>query len=154
MTIKSPSPFLWFNTEAEDAANFYVSLFPNSRVSHVSRYGDAGPGPKGSVMVVAFELNGARFSAINGGPQFKFNEAISFMVDCTEQSEIDHLWNSLAEGGTPNVCGWLKDRYGLAWQINYAGLPDLMTGGAASKVMAAMMTMKKIDIQKLKDAAV
>jgi predicted 3-demethylubiquinone-9 3-methyltransferase (glyoxalase superfamily) len=153
MTIRNITPFLWFNTQAEEAANFYASLFPNSRVTHVSRYGDAGPGPKGSVMVAAFELNGQRFSAINGGPQFKFTEAISFLVDCTEQAEIDHLWNSLAEGGAPNVCGWLKDRYGLAWQINYAGLPDLMTSAKASKVMAAMMTMKKIDIQALKDAA-
>jgi predicted 3-demethylubiquinone-9 3-methyltransferase (glyoxalase superfamily) len=153
MTIKNITPFLWFNTEAEDAANFYVSLFPNSRITHVSRYGDAGPGPKGSVMVAAFELNGQRFSAINGGPQFKFSEAISFLVDCTEQAEIDHLWNSLGKDGTPNVCGWLKDKYGLSWQINYAGLPDLMTGGKAGKVMGAMMTMKKIDIQALKDAA-
>ena len=151
MTIKSITPFLWFNSEAEDAANFYVSLFPNSKITHVSRYGDAGPGPKGSVMVVGFELNGRRFTAINGGPTFKLSEAFSLLVDCTEQDEIDRLWEALSH--TPNVCGWTKDRFGLSWQINYAGLPDLMTGPAANKVMAAMMGMKKIDIQALKDAA-
>ena len=153
MTIKTITPFLWYDGQAEDAANFYVSLFPNSRITHLSRYGDAGPGPKGTVMVAAFELNGQRFSAMNAGPQFKFSEAVSFLVDCTEQSEIDHLWDRLGDGGKPNVCGWLKDRFGLSWQINYAGLPELMTGAKAGKVMAAMMTMTKIDIQALKDAA-
>ena len=152
MTIKSITPFLWFDANAEDAANFYVSLFPDSKITHVSRYGDAGPGPKGSAMVVAFELMGRRFLALNGGPHQKLSEAFSLMVDCTEQAEIDRLWQALTD--TPNVCGWTKDRFGLSWQINYAGLPELMTGPAAGKVMAAMMGMKKIDIQALKDAAV
>src|SRR5579884_213406 len=153
MTIKSITPFLWFNTQAEDAAKLYVSLFPNSRITHVSRYGDAGPGLKGSVMVVGFELNGQRVTALNGGPNFRLDEAFSFLVDCTEQEEIDRLWDALSEGGAPHVCGWTKDRFGLSWQINYAGLPELITGGAGSKVMAAMMGMKKIEIQALKDAA-
>ena len=153
MTIKSITPFLWFDTQAEDAANFYVSLFPDSKITHVSRYGDAGPGPKGGVMVVAFELNGQRLTAMNGGPTYKLTEAFSLMVNCTEQEEIDRLWAALSEGGAPNVCGWTKDRYGLSWQVNYAGMPELMTGPKAGKVMAAMMGMKKIDIQALKDAA-
>ena len=153
MTIKSITPFLWFDSQAEEAAKFYVSLFPNSRITHVARYGDTGPGPKGSVMLVAFELNGQPISAMNAGPRFKLDEAFSFLVDCTEQAEIDRLWDTLSEGGAPNVCGWTKDRFGLSWQINYAGLPDLMRGPKADKVMAAMMGMRKIDIQALKDAA-
>ena len=153
MTIKGISPFLWFNTEAEDAAKFYVSLFPNSKILHVSRYGDAGPGPKGGVMVVGFELMGQRITAMNGGPHQKLDEAFSLYVECTEQAEIDRLWDALSEGGAPNVCGWTKDRFGLSWQVNYAGIPELMTGPKADKVMAAMMTMRKIDIQALKDAA-
>jgi predicted 3-demethylubiquinone-9 3-methyltransferase (glyoxalase superfamily) len=152
MTIKSITPFLWFDTQAEDAAKFYVSLFPHSKITDVSRYGDAGPGPKGGVMVVAFELMGQRITAMNGGPNFKLDEAFSFLVDCTEQAEIDRLWDALSEGGKPNVCGWTKDRFGLSWQINYAGLPELMTGPKGDKVMAAMMGMAKIDIQALKDA--
>ena len=151
MTIKSITPFLWFDTQAEDAANFYVALFPDSKITHVSRYGDAGPGPKGSVMVVALELAGRRMTFMNGGPTYKLNEAFSLMVDCTEQADIDRLWEALS--AAPNVCGWTKDRFGVSWQINYAGLPDLMTGPKAGKVMAAMMGMKKIDIQALKDAA-
>ncbi len=151
MTIKSITPFLWFDSQAEDAANFYVSLFLESKITHVSRYGDAGPGPRGSAMVVAFELMGRRFLALNGGPYQKLSEAFSLLVDCTEQAEIDRLWQALTD--TPHVCGWTKDRFGLSWQINYAGLPELMTGPAAGKVMAAMMGMKKIDIQALKDAA-
>ena len=145
------TPFLWFDTQAEEAANYYVSLFPNSRITHVSRYGDAGPGPKGSVMVVSFELNGQSFTALNGGPHYKLTAAFSLMVNCTEQAEIDRLWEAL--GATPNVCGWTTDQFGLTWQINYAGLPDLMTGPKAGKVMGTMMGMKKVDIQALKDAA-
>src|SRR5262249_26339968 len=136
-----------------DAANFYVSLFDNSRITKVSRYGDAGPGPKGSVMVVAFELEGRRFTALNGGPTYKLTEAFSMMVDCTDQADIDRLWAALGDGGAYNVCGWLKDRFGLSWQINYAGLPDLLTGAKSARVMAAMMKMQKVDIQALKDAA-
>jgi predicted 3-demethylubiquinone-9 3-methyltransferase (glyoxalase superfamily) len=151
MTVKSITPFLWFDTQAEDAANFYVSLFPDSKITHVSRYGDAGPGPKGGAMVVAFELMGRRFTALNGGPHHKLSEAFSLLVECTEQAEIDRLWDALTD--KPNVCGWTKDKFGLSWQINYAGLPDLMTGPNAGKVMGAMMGMAKIDIQALKDAA-
>jgi predicted 3-demethylubiquinone-9 3-methyltransferase (glyoxalase superfamily) len=153
MAIKSISPFLWFDSQAEEAADFYVSLFPNSRITHVSRNGDNGPGPKGSVMVVGFELFDQRLTAINGGPHFKLNEAFSLLVNCTEQADIDRLWTKLGEGGSHSRCGWLKDRFGLSWQINYAGLPDLMTGPKAGKVMGAMMGMTKVDIQALKAAA-
>lgn len=155
MAIQKITPFLWFDHNAEEAANCYVSIFGNSRITHLSRYGDSGPGPKGSVMVVGFELEGQRFTAINGGPTYKLTEAFSLMVDCTEQADIDRLWTALGEGGTYNVCGWLKDRFGLSWQINYAGLPDLMTGdpGKTGRVMSAMMKMKKVDVQALKDAA-
>ena len=151
MTIKSITPFLWFDTCAEDAANYYVSLFPNSKIKQISRYGDAGPGPKGSVMVVSFELNGQSFTALNGGPHYKLTSAFSLLVNCTEQDEIDRLWEAL--GARTNVCGWTDDKFGLTWQINYAGLPELMSGGKADKVMGAMMGMKKVDIQALKDAA-
>ncbi len=155
MAIKNITPFLWFDSSAEDAAKFYVSLFENSRITHLSRYGDAGPGPKGSVMVVAFELQGQRFTAVNGGPSHKLNEAFSLLVECTGQAEIDRLWDRLGEGGSYNVCGWLKDRFGLSWQINYAGLPGMMSGDPekAGRVMAAMMQMKKIDVKALEDAA-
>jgi predicted 3-demethylubiquinone-9 3-methyltransferase (glyoxalase superfamily) len=155
MAIKSITPFPWYDREAEDAARFYVSLFANSRITHVSHYGDAGPGPKGSVMVVAFELEGRRFTALNGGSVYRLSEAFSLLVDCTEQADIDRLWAALGEGGSYNVCGWLKDRFGLSWQVNYAGLPDLLTGDAAraGRVMAAMMKMTKIDIAALQAAA-
>ena len=147
------TPFLWFDGKAEEAAKFYVSIFKNSKMGKVVRYGDAGPGPKGSAMVVAFELEGQRFTALNGGPTYKLTEAFSLLVECTEQQDIDRLWSQLGDGGTYNVCGWLTDRFGLSWQINYAGLPDLMTGGKGGRVMGAMMKMKKVDIQALKDAA-
>src|SRR6201981_2548107 len=144
MTIQRITPFLWYDTQAEDAAKLYVSVFGNSRITQVSRYGDAGPGPKGSVMVVSFEIEGRRFTALNGGTSQRLTEAFSLLVDCTEQADIDRLWGALGEGGSYNVCGWLKDRFGLSWQINYAGLPDLMTGDPkkAGRVMAAMMQMK------------
>jgi predicted 3-demethylubiquinone-9 3-methyltransferase (glyoxalase superfamily) len=153
MAVKSITPFLWFDRQAEDAAKFYVSLFGNSRITQVSRYGDAGPGPKGSVMVVAFEIEGQRFTALNGGPVHKLDEAFSVMVDCTEQADIDRLWDALGDGGSYNVCGWLKDRFGLSWQINYAGLPGLLTGPRGDRVMAAMMKMRKVDIAALEAAA-
>jgi predicted 3-demethylubiquinone-9 3-methyltransferase (glyoxalase superfamily) len=155
MTIQRITPFLWYDTQAEDAAKLYVSIFPNSRITHVSRYGDAGPGPKGSAMVVGFELEGQLFTALNGGPTYKLSEAFSLLVECTEQADIDRLWSALGDGGKYNVCGWLKDRFGLSWQINYAGLPDLMSGdpARAARVMGAMMKMQKVDIQALKDAA-
>lgn len=155
MAVRRITPFLWYDSNAEEAANLYVSIFDNSRITHLSRYGDTGPGPKGSVMLVGFELEGQRFTAINGGPTYKLNEAFSLLVDCTEQADIDRLWTALGEGGSYNVCGWLKDRFGLSWQINYADLTDLMTGDPkkAQRVMSAMMTMKKVDVQALKAAA-
>ena len=153
MTIQRITPFLWYDTQAEDAAKLYVSIFSNSRITHLSRYGDAGPGPKGSVMVVGFELEGQHFTALNGGTNFRLSEAFSLLVECTEQADVDRLWAALGEGGSYNVCGWLKDRFGLSWQINYAGLPDLMTGGRSARVMSAMMKMKKVDIRALEDAA-
>ena len=155
MAIQKITPFLWYDGNAEDAAKLYVSIFANSRITHVSRYGDAGPGPKGSVMVVGFELEGQRFNALNGGPIYKLDEAFSLLVECTEQADIDRLWSALGDGGSYNVCGWLKDRYGLSWQINYAGLPDLLSGdpARAARVMGTMMKMTKIDVQALKDAA-
>jgi predicted 3-demethylubiquinone-9 3-methyltransferase (glyoxalase superfamily) len=153
MTIKSITPFLWFNTEAGDAAKFYVSLFPNSKILNTSYYGKGMPGPEGSVMVADMELSGQRITALNGGPHFKLSMAFSLMVNCEDQAEIDRLWAALGDGGTYSQCGWLTDKFGLSWQINYAGLPQIMTGGKSGKVMGAMMTMAKIDIQALKDAA-
>ena len=155
MAVKSITPFLWFDSNAEEAAQLYVSLFPNSRITHVSRYGETGPGPAGSVMVVGFELQGQRFTALNGGPVYKLTEAFSLLVECTDQQEIDRLWDALGAGGSYNLCGWLKDRFGLSWQINYAGLPEIMSGapGKAGRVMAAMMQMQKVDVQALMDAA-
>jgi predicted 3-demethylubiquinone-9 3-methyltransferase (glyoxalase superfamily) len=149
------NPFLWFNNQAEEAANFYTSIFKNSRIKHVSRYGDSGPGPKGSVMVVAFELNGQAFMALNGGPQFKFTEAVSFVVNCENQQEVDYYWDKLSEGGQPIRCGWLKDKYGLAWQIVPTALGRLMSGSDPEKskrVMQAMMQMVKLDIKTLEEA--
>jgi predicted 3-demethylubiquinone-9 3-methyltransferase (glyoxalase superfamily) len=155
MAVQSITPFLWFDGNAEDAVNFYISIFDNCRITHLSRYGEGAPRPKGSVMVVGFELDGRRFTVMNGGPAFKLDEAFSLLVDCTEQADIDRLWAALGEGGSYNVCGWLKDKFGLSWQINYAGLPELMTGDAArtERVMAAMMKMTKVDIRALTDAA-
>ena len=152
MTIKSITPFLWFDTQAEDAAKFYVSLFPNSKITHVAHYGDAGPGPKGSVMIVAFELMGQPFYALNGGPVFKLDEAFSLYVACTEQEDIDRYWDALSEGGTPNVCGWTKDKFGVSWQSGWDGWTRFVSGPRPAAAMAAMMQMTKIDIQKLKDA--
>ena len=150
------SPFLWFETEAEDAAKFYVSIFRNSRIVKVARYGDAGPGPKGGVMTVGFELEGQTFTALNGGPMLKFNEAISFVVDCATQAEVDHYWDRLLDGGTARQCGWLKDRYGLSWQIVPRVLVELLSGSdpaKAGRVMQAMFGMVKLDIAKLQQAA-
>jgi len=153
------TPFLWFDTQAEDAANFYVSVFKNSRIVSVSRYGDAGPGPRGSVMTVSFELDGQPFTALNGGPHFKFTEAISFTVPCATQEEVDHYWSRLVEGGAESQCGWLKDKYGLSWQITPTVLGQLLQDPDRQKskrVMDAMLKMKKIDIatlQKARDAA-
>jgi predicted 3-demethylubiquinone-9 3-methyltransferase (glyoxalase superfamily) len=148
-------PHLWFDDNAEAAVNFYVSLFDNSKIGKVARYGDAGPGPKGSVMSIGFALNGQEFAAVNGGPTFKFSEAVSFLIWCDTQDEIDALWGKLTDGGTPQQCGWLKDRFGLVWQVNYAGVPGMLAGAdaaAANRVMQAIMTMQKIEIQPLNDA--
>jgi predicted 3-demethylubiquinone-9 3-methyltransferase (glyoxalase superfamily) len=153
--IPKISPFLWFDTQAEEAANFYVRIFPNSKIVTISRYGEAGPGPKGSVMVVVFELDGKEFMALNGGPQFKFTEAISFSVDCKSQEEVDRFWNSLADGGEGGPCGWLKYKYGLSWQINPTVLGEMLNDpdpAKSKRVMEAMLRMKKIDIEGLKKA--
>jgi predicted 3-demethylubiquinone-9 3-methyltransferase (glyoxalase superfamily) len=150
------TPFLWFDTQAEEAAKFYASIFPNSRILKTARYGEAGPGPKGSVMTVEFELDGQRMIALNGGPHFKFTEAISLSVDCRDQKEVDHYWSKLSQGGQESMCGWLKDRYGLSWQVNPAILGELFADPDAKKakrVMEAMLKMKKIDIAALEAAA-
>ena len=148
--------FLWFDSQAEEAANFYVSIFKNSKVGAVSRYGESGPGPKGSAMTVAFELDGQKFTALNGGPAFKFTEAISLVVNCENQEEIDYFWEKLSsEGGQEVQCGWLKDKYGLSWQIVPTILPELVKSDDPKKserVMKALMQMKKLDIGKLKEA--
>lgn len=149
------TPFLWFDTQAEEAANFYCSVFKNSRIVKISRYGEAGPGPQGSVMVVEFELDGQPFLALNGGPHFKFNEAISFSVDCQSQAEVDEYWNKLLEGGEESQCGWLKDRFGLSWQINPTILGEMLSDPdprKAKRAMEAMLKMKKIDIEALQRA--
>ncbi|GAA3585049.1 VOC family protein [Nonomuraea rosea] len=148
--------YLWFDNQAEEAATFYTSLFGNSRIHHVQRYGDGGPGPAGTAMMVTFELAGQQFIALNGGPQFKFTEAISLFVDCGSQEEVDELWDKLTEGGEESQCGWLKDRWGLSWQIILRALPELMSSPdpvKAQQVMQAMLGMQKIDIKALEDAA-
>lgn len=151
------APFLWFDSQAEEAANFYVSVFKNSKVGTIARYGESGPGPKGSVMTVGFELDGQKFTALNGGPIFKFTEAISLVVNCENQEEIDYFWEKLtADGGQEVQCGWLKDKYGLSWQVVPAILPELVKSDDPKKserVMKALMQMKKLDIAKLKEAA-
>lgn len=149
------APFLWFDGKAEEAANFYVSLFKNSRITSVNRYGEAGPGPKGMVMAVTFELEGQQFMALNGGPQFSFTPAISFFVSCDTQQEVDYLWEKLSEGGKPNRCGWLDDRFGLTWQIIPTALMKLMSDPDPEKskrVMQAMLQMEKIDVKRLEQA--
>lgn len=149
------TPFLWFDSQAEEAMHFYVSIFKNSKVGNVARYGDAGPGPKGSVMLAAFELEGQQFMALNGGPQFPFTPAISLFVDCETQEEVDELWEKLSAGGKPDQCGWLKDKFGLSWQIIPKALGELVGGkdpAKASRAMKAMLRMSKIDIAALKRA--
>ncbi len=150
------TPFLWFNQEAEEAANLYVSLFKDSKILGVSRYGDAGPGPKGSVMTVEFQLAGQKFTALNGGPHFKFTEALSLFVDCDSQEEIDTLWSGLTtNGGQESQCGWLKDRFGLSWQIVPSRFMQMMQDKdpkRSQRVMQAMLTMTKFDIARLEEA--
>jgi predicted 3-demethylubiquinone-9 3-methyltransferase (glyoxalase superfamily) len=154
--MKKITPFLWFDNQAEEAMNFYVSVFKNSRILGVSRYGDAGPGAKGSVMTAAFELNGQEFTVLNGGPQhFGFSEAISFFVNCETQQEVDELWEKLTDGGEPGPCGWLKDKYGLSWQIVPTALAEMLGDKDATKsqrVMQAMLQMSKIDVAALRQA--
>jgi len=149
------TPFLWFDSEAEEAMNFYVSIFKDSKVNKVTRYGEAGPGTPGTVMSAEFTLNGTDFYALNGGPVFKFSPATSFFIHCETQEEVDHYWNKLGEGGKPNQCGWLDDKFGVTWQVvpdalgTYLNDPDKKK---AKNVMQAMMKMTKLDIAKLKEA--
>lgn len=153
MARQKITTFLWFNDNAEEAANFYVSIFKNSRIVNATRYTESGPGPAGSVMTIEFELDGVPFIALNGGPHFQFTEAISLSVDCETQAEIDHYWSNLTKGGQESRCGWLKDKYGLSWQIVPSTMGQLMSNPATSKrVVEALMQMAKLDIQKLKDA--
>jgi len=149
------NPCLWFDTEGEEAANFYTSIFKNSSILQISRYGEAGPRPEGTVMTVLFELDGQRFTALNGGPEFTFTEAVSFQVNCESQDEIDYFWNSLSEGGEEGQCGWLKDQYGLSWQIVPSMLGELLTDvdqEKAQRAVAALLGMKKLDIEALRNA--
>jgi len=149
------TPFLWFDDKAEEAMNFYVSIFKNSKRGRISRYGEAGPGPKGTVMVATFQLEGQDFIALNGGPHFKFTEAISLVVNCETQEEVDGFWEKLSEGGSRGQCGWLKDKYGLSWQIVPTALGELMSDPDPEKskrVMTAMLKMTKMDIQGLQQA--
>ena len=155
-TLQKITPCLWFDTQAEEAAKFYTSVFDNSRIKHISRYGKVGRDvhgkEPGSVMVVAFEIAGQAFTALNGGPQFKFTEAISLQVMCETQQEIDHFWSKLSEGGQEGPCGWLKDKYGLSWQIVPSALSQMMTdadGAKSDRVMGAVMKMKKFDLDAL-----
>jgi predicted 3-demethylubiquinone-9 3-methyltransferase (glyoxalase superfamily) len=150
------TPCLWFDTEGEEAAELYTSIFENSRILHVARYGEAGPREAGSVMTVSFELDGQKFVALNGGPEFRFTEAISFQVDCRSQEEVDAYWSRLGDGGEEGPCGWLKDRYGVSWQIVPTRLTELLGDPdpeTSERVMRAMLEMKKIDIATLEQAA-
>jgi predicted 3-demethylubiquinone-9 3-methyltransferase (glyoxalase superfamily) len=153
--MPKPTPCLWFDTQAEEAANFYASIFPNSRVGTIARYGDAGPGPAGSVMTVEFELDGQSFTGLNGGPHFTFSEAISFQIDCADQDEVDYFWDRLLDGGEESQCGWLEDRYGLSWQV----VPRVLTTMASDPdpkksqaVIECMLGMKKLIVADLQAA--
>ena len=149
-------PNLWFDTQAEEAANFYISVFKNSRIVSIAHYTAAGPGPEGSVLTVEFELDGQRFVGINGGPQFTFSEAVSFQIDCDGQDEIDYYWERLTDGGEESQCGWLKDRYGLSWQVVPKGMDELFSHPdkeRARRAMEAMFGMKKLDVAALQRAA-
>jgi predicted 3-demethylubiquinone-9 3-methyltransferase (glyoxalase superfamily) len=154
--MKSLTPCLWFDTEGEEAAAFYTSVFPNSKITDVARYGPGAPRPEGTVMTVTFELNGQEFVALNGGPNYTFNEAVSFQVSCEDQDEVDAYWSALSDGGEEGPCGWLKDRFGVSWQIVPAVLPELLSDPDREKsqrVMQAMLQMKKIEIRALEEAA-
>jgi predicted 3-demethylubiquinone-9 3-methyltransferase (glyoxalase superfamily) len=150
------TPFLWFDTEAEEAAEFYCSIFPNSKITAVSHYTEAGPRPAGMVMTVSFVLDGQEFTALNGGPNFTFNEAISLLINCADQDEVDYYWDKLGDGGQELDCGWVKDRYGLAWQVTPTGMMDILSSDDPARVqraMQAMFTMKKLDLAVLQAAA-
>src|SRR3712207_7558491 len=150
------TPCLWFDTQGEEAAEFYTSIFPNSRIVEVARYGEAGPRDTGTVMTVAFELDGRPFVALNGGPDFHFTEALSLMIDCESQDEVDHYWERLGDGGEHGPCGWLKDRYGVSWQVVPTRLTELLDDPdpeTSQRVMKAMLAMRKIDIAALEEAA-
>jgi predicted 3-demethylubiquinone-9 3-methyltransferase (glyoxalase superfamily) len=150
------TPNLWFDTESKDAAEFYVSVFPNSQIRNVSYYGEAGPRPAGTVLTVDFVLDGQEFTAINGGPEFTFDEAVSFLINCADQDEVDNYWDKLTEGGEESQCGWLKDKFGLSWQVVPEDLEKLITDpdkGRAERAMQAMLGMKKLDVAALHAAA-
>jgi predicted 3-demethylubiquinone-9 3-methyltransferase (glyoxalase superfamily) len=154
--LQKITPFLWFDHQAEEAAGFYTSIFPNSKIVKVVRYGKTGPGPAGSAMTVEFELEGQTFVALNGGPHFKFTEAVSFVVNCQSQDEVDRYWEKLSTGGAEVQCGWLKDKFGLSWQIVPTVLPELLNDPdpeKSARVTKVMLTMKKLDIAALKKAA-
>lgn len=149
------TPCLWFDTEAEDAAKFYTSVFPDSSITEISHYGEAGPRPAGTVMLVNFELDGQLFMALNGGPQFTFDEAVSFQVSCEDQAEVDHYWDALTEGGEESQCGWLKDRFGVSWQIVPTAIYETVGGPdpeGAARATEAMLGMKKLDVAALRAA--
>ena len=150
------TPFLWFDTAGEEAAEFYVSIFPNSKITRVLRYDDTFADRAGQVLTVDFELDGQSYVALNGGPQFTFSEAVSFMIHCADQAEVDYYWDKLVDGGEPSMCGWLKDKFGFSWQVTPDRLPELLSDpdpGRAKRAMAAMMTMVKIDIAAIEAAA-
>ena len=154
--MKKIVPWIWFDDEGEEAANFYTSVFPGSRIVEIARYGSAGPRPEGMVMTVIFELNGQTFAALNGGPEFKANEAISFEIECEGQDEVDYYWEKLGEGGEHGPCGWLKDRFGVSWQVVPTRLGELLADPDREKsqrVMAAMLQMGKIEVAELEEAA-
>jgi len=150
------TPNLWFDTQAKEAAEFYVSVFPNSRITDVSYYGEAGPREAGTVLTVEFELDGQPFTALNGGPQFTFDEAVSFLIDCADQAEVDHYWDRLLEAGEESQCGWLRDRFGLSWQVVPRRLVELLNDpdkDRCERAMKAMLGMKKLDVAALEAAA-
>jgi predicted 3-demethylubiquinone-9 3-methyltransferase (glyoxalase superfamily) len=149
-------PNFWFDTEAEEAANFYISVFPNSHIANVMHYTEAGPRPAGTVMIVEFVLDGQRFVGINGGPEFTFDEAVSFQIDCADQEEVDYYWDRLSDGGATGQCGWLKDRFGLSWQVVPAGMEELFADPdpeRSRRAMEAMLKMTKLDVATLQRAA-
>jgi len=154
--MPSITPFLWFDTEAEEAAEFYCSIFPNSKITTVTHYTEGAPREAGMVMTVSFVLDGQEFTGLNGGPEFTFNEAVSFHINCADQAEVDYYWEKLTEGGQEVQCGWLKDRYGVSWQVVPAGFEDVFAGndpGRAERAMKAMLGMKKLDLAALQAAA-